>query len=58
VLIAYGEKELGKMARAAFGIWDKDVKLWYIRYGNIKDTELDKHIILDASMKNKMSESI
>lgn len=45
--IAYGEKELGKMARSAGGIWDADVKLWFVKYGNIKGTELEKHIILD-----------
>lgn len=53
VQIAYGEKELGKMARSAGGRWDTDVRLWYIRYGNIKQTELEKHIILDALAKRK-----
>jgi hypothetical protein len=51
VQIAYGEKNLGKMARSAGGRWDADVKLWYIRYGNIKGTELEKHILLDANTK-------
>jgi len=49
--IAYGAKELGKMARSAGGKWDADVKLWYIRYGSIKGTELEKHIILDSNQK-------
>jgi len=53
VQIAYGAKELGKMARSAGGNWDADVKLWYIRYGNIKGTELEKHILLDAQLKQK-----
>ncbi|MGB4599140.1 MAG: hypothetical protein WBI04_04100 [Trichlorobacter sp.] len=53
VQIAYGAKELGKMARSAGGNWDADVKLWYIRYGNIKGTELEKHILLDAQQKQK-----
>lgn len=43
--IEYGEKQLGKMARSAGVTWDPDVKLWYIRYGKIKGTELEKHII-------------
>ena len=51
VRIEYGEKQLGKMARSAGGKWNPDVKLWYIRYGKIKGTELEKHIILDAGMK-------
>ena len=58
VHIDYDELELRRMARSAGGIWDADVKLWYIPYGNIKGTELEKHIILDASMENKISESI
>jgi hypothetical protein len=51
VRIAYGEMELGKMARSAGGRWDADVKLWYIRFGTIKGTELEKHILLDAGQK-------
>jgi len=49
--IAYGELDLGKMVKTAGGRWDSDVKLWYVQYGKIKGTELEKHIILDASMK-------
>ena len=54
VRIEYGEKQLGKMARSAGGRWDSDVKLWYIQYGRIKGTELEQHIILDATEKNKL----
>jgi len=54
VRIAYGEKQLGKMARSAGGKWNPDVKLWYIQYGNIKGTELEQHIILDATEKRKL----
>jgi|SRR5208337_4895617 hypothetical protein len=54
VRIAYGEKQLGKMARSAGGKWDPDVKLWYIQYGNIKGTELEQHIILDTTEKRKL----
>lgn len=35
--------------RAARGRWDPEVKLWFIRYGKIKGTVLEKHIVLDAS---------
>jgi len=41
------------MARSAGGKWDSDVKLWYIRYGNIKGAELEKHIASDAQSKQK-----
>ena len=58
VQIAYGENELGKMARSAGGTWDADVKLWFIRYGSIKDTKLEKHIILDKKAVQKASNII
>jgi hypothetical protein len=40
------------------GRWDPEVRLWYIPLMRIKDTELEKHIILDASLKNKTGKSI
>jgi hypothetical protein len=55
VRVVYGELELGKLARSAGGRWDADVKLWYIPYGKIKGTELEKHIILNSEMKQKTS---
>jgi hypothetical protein len=58
VQIAYGEAELGRMARAAGGNWDPDVKLWYIKYGKIKGTTLEEHIILDARAKRENRKSI
>lgn len=51
IRIAYGELDLGKMARRFGGKWDPDGKVWYIRYGNIKGTELESHMILDAKEK-------
>ena len=48
VRIAYGERELGKMARKLGGKWDPDGKLWYIQYGKVKGTELEAHMISDA----------
>jgi hypothetical protein len=51
VQIAYGEKELGRQIRSLGGKWDSAVKLWYIPYGKIKGTELEKHILLDATQK-------
>ena len=50
VQITYGERELGQMARYLGGKWDSDVKLWYIRYGAVKGTDMEKHIIFDAGI--------
>jgi hypothetical protein len=58
VQIAYGDPELGKMARTLGGRWDPDVKLWYIPSRKIKGTELEKHIILDAREKSYGTMSI
>ena len=49
VKIGFSEKELMDAARAAKGRWNPDAKLWFIRYGKIRGTELEKHIILYAS---------
>ncbi len=51
VRIAFTEKALQEKARAAKGRWDPGVKLWFIRFGRIKGTELEKHIVLDAPVK-------
>ncbi len=48
VRIGFTEKDLIKVAKAAKGRWNPDVKLWYIPYGNVRGTELEKHIVLDA----------
>lgn len=55
VRISYGQRKLGIMAKTMGGTWDPDVKLWYIQHDKIKGTELEKHIILDAGMKNSGS---
>jgi len=33
--------------------WDTEVRLWSIPFRGINGTVLEKHIILDASMKSK-----
>jgi hypothetical protein len=48
VRIGYTEKSLMESAKAAKGRWNPEVKLWFIRYGKIKGTALEKHIVLDA----------
>lgn len=53
VSIPFEEQELRKMAKAMGGRWDSDVKLWYIPKGKIIGTDLEKHLILDATSKSK-----
>jgi hypothetical protein len=48
VQIGYAEKDLIAAAKAAKGRWNPVERLWFIRYGNIRGTNLEKHIILDA----------
>jgi hypothetical protein len=45
VRIGYGDKALREKARAAQGKWDPKTRAWYIQFGKIKDTELEKFII-------------
>ena len=40
VQVAYGEKELQQQLRTLRARWDAERKLWYVRYGLIKDTPL------------------
>jgi len=46
VQIGYDEMELREIAKRAKGRWDPEKKVWRIRYGEIKGTTLEKHIIL------------
>ncbi len=48
VYIGFSDKSSREIAKAAKGRWDPEKKLWFIRYGRIKSTALEKHIILDA----------
>lgn len=58
VRIGVTEKAYQRMARAAGGRWEPDAKVWLVSYGSIKGTELEKHIILDAGLRNEESKSI
>lgn len=49
IKIGFAEKELIEAARAAKGRWNPELRLWSLRYGKIKGTNLEKHIVLDAS---------
>ncbi len=48
VRIGYADSASREKAKTAKGRWDPEQKLWFIRYGRIKGTTLEKHIILDA----------
>jgi hypothetical protein len=48
VRIAYSETELKALAKNAGGRWNPDEKVWYVPYGKIRRTALEKHIVLDA----------
>lgn len=37
------------MAKAAGGKWNPDAQFWFVRYGDIVGTSLEKHIHVDAN---------
>jgi hypothetical protein len=45
VHIGYGDKTLREKAKAAQGKWNPKTRAWYIQFGKIKNTELEKFII-------------
>lgn len=45
------ETDLRKLVKEAGGKWKPEQKLWYVRYGNIVGTALEKHIYVDAADK-------
>ncbi len=58
VHIGFTDTASRNLAKAAHGRWDPEEKLWFIRYGKIKGTSLEKHIILDVFPAAKKSKSI
>jgi len=59
VRIGFSDNTLREEARAANGRWDPEKKLWFIRYGKVKGTDLEKHIALDAfPLEKKTSKHI
>jgi hypothetical protein len=41
------EKELQAKTKAAGGRWNPEKQLWFVKYGNIIGTQLEKHIQID-----------
>jgi hypothetical protein len=58
VYIGFSDTASREIAKAARGRWDPEQKLWLIRYGKIKGTDLEKHIISDAFSSGKKTKSI
>lgn len=48
VRIGFADSAMRERAKAAKGKWDPEKKLWFMRYGKVKGTSLEKHIVLDA----------
>ena len=42
------ETELRKKVKEVGGIWKPDRRLWFVQYGKISGTILEKHIYIDA----------
>jgi len=45
------ETELRKKVKEAGGKWHPDKRLWYVRFGNVSGTALEKHIYVDTTDK-------
>lgn len=54
VRINYSENKLKNLAKSAGGRWDPDKRLWLIPFGRIKNTALEKHIVLDALTESRV----
>ena len=46
------EKELRAQAKAAGGRWNPEKRLWFVQYGKIVGTLLEKHIQVDEKDNN------
>jgi hypothetical protein len=45
------ETELRAKAKAAGGRWNPEKQLWFVKYGRISGTPLEKHIHIDETDK-------
>jgi hypothetical protein len=51
--ISASDLPLRAMVKAAGGRWNPDEQLWFVRYGNIAGTQLERHIPVDANRTGK-----
>jgi hypothetical protein len=56
--IRFADSASREKAKAARGRWDPEKKEWFMRFGKIKGTSLEKHIVLDAFPAEGKSKSI
>jgi hypothetical protein len=49
--IGYEEKSLQRQAREAGGRWDRNRRVWLVRYGNIVGTRLEKFLVVETQDK-------
>lgn len=47
------EKDLRAQAKAAGGRWSPEKQLWFVQYGKIVGTQLEKHIQADENDNNE-----
>ena len=50
--ISYDDTASRDAAKTARGRWDPEKKLWIVKYGKVRGTILEKHIVLDAFPDN------
>ena len=43
------ETELRAQAKTAGGRWNPEKQLWFVQYGKIASTQLEKHIVVDEN---------
>jgi len=48
VLVSFSEKKLRDELKTFGGIWDAEDKLWYVPYGTIRGTALEKRIMMST----------
>jgi hypothetical protein len=53
VRVPVSDLALRAMIKAAGGKWNPDERLWFVRYGNIEGTPLERHIPADANITEK-----
>lgn len=47
--IEAADMPMRQQAKAAGGRWDPRKRLWFVKYGEVSGTELEKHLYVDAS---------
>ena len=47
--IQAADMSMRTQAKAAGGRWNPEKKLWFVKYGKVAGTSLEKHIYVDAS---------